>query len=100
MRKANRILPQMAAGGTYFFLRFMYLFYFLTALGVSCCTKAFSCFSDQGPLFIAVHRLLIAVAAASAERSLCGAQAQKSWRTCLVAHPIQSLKGAPGKQSP
>ena len=38
------------------------LFYFLAVLGLCCCGWAFSSFSKWGLLFIAVLRLLIAVA--------------------------------------
>ena len=45
-----------------FFLLFTYLFLFLTVLGLHCCARAFSSFSNQELLFIAVCRLLIVVA--------------------------------------
>ena len=46
----------------------MYLF--LAALGLCCCTPAFSSCSEQGLLFIAVRRLLIEVASLVAEHGL------------------------------
>ena len=46
----------------------MYLF--LAALGLHCCTPAFSSCGEQGPLFVAVHGLLIAVASLVAEHRL------------------------------
>ena len=49
-----------------FFLIFIYLF--LAALGLGCC--AFSRCSEQGLLFIAMCRLLIAVASLVAEHGL------------------------------
>ena len=59
-----------------------YLFYlFLAALGLCCCTQAFSSFSERGLLFVEVRRLLIAVASRCGARALehrlssCGAQA-------------------------
>ena len=46
----------------------MYLF--LAVLGLHCCAQAFSVCSERGLLFIAVHRLLIAVASLVAEHGL------------------------------
>ena len=43
---------------------------FLAALGVCCCARAFSSCGEQGLLFVAVRRLLIAVASLVAEHSL------------------------------
>ena len=43
---------------------------FLAALGLRCCTQAFSSCSEQGLLFVAVHGLLIAVASLAAEHGL------------------------------
>ena len=45
---------------TLFFLKFTYLF--LSALGLHCCTRAFSSCSERGVLFVAVRGLLTAVA--------------------------------------
>ena len=42
----------------------------LAALGLCCCAWAFSSCSEQGLLFVAVHRLLIAVASLVAEHGL------------------------------
>ena len=55
-----------------FFSNFIYLFIylFLAALGLRCCTRAFSSCGEQGLLFIAVHGLLIAVASLVAEHRL------------------------------
>ena len=39
----------------------MYLFIYLAALGLRCCTRAFSSCGERGLLFIVVHRPLIAV---------------------------------------
>ena len=50
------------------FIYFNYLF--LTALGLRCCTQAFSSCSERGLLFIAVRGLLIAVASLVAEHGL------------------------------
>ena len=43
---------------------------FLAVLGLSCCTRAFSGCGEQGLLFVAVPRLLIAVASLVAEHGL------------------------------
>ena len=53
-----------------FFFFLIYLFLFLAALGLRCCTWAFSSCSEQGLLFIAVRRLLIAVASLAVEHRL------------------------------
>ena len=50
------------------FIYFIYLY--LAVLGVHCCTRAFSSCGERGLLFIAVHRLLIAVASLVAEHGL------------------------------
>ena len=45
-------------------------FFFLAALGLCCCTWAFSRCGERGLLFIVVHGLLIAVASLLAEHGL------------------------------
>ena len=52
----------------FFFYKFICLF--LAALGVRCCTRAFSSCSQRGPLFIVVRGLLTAVASLVAEHRL------------------------------
>ena len=53
----------------FFFL--IYLFYlFLAALGLHCCTRAFSSCGERGLLFVAVCGLLTAVASLVAEHGL------------------------------
>ena len=42
----------------------------MAALGLCCCVWAFSSCSEQGLLFIVVHRLLIAVTSLVAEHRL------------------------------
>ena len=56
----------------FYFLIFIYLFIFLflAALGLRCCARAFSSCGEQGLLFVAVLRLLIAVASLVAEYGL------------------------------
>ena len=51
-----------------FFFKLIYLF--LTALGLRCCTQAFSSCGEWGLLFVAVCRFLIAVASLVAENGL------------------------------
>ena len=48
----------------------LFIYLFLAALGLRCCTRAFSSCSEQRLLFVAVHRLLIAVASLVAEHGL------------------------------
>ena len=63
----------------------MYLFnLFLAALGLRCCTWAFSSCGEQGLLFVVVHVLLIAVA------SRCGAWALGAWASVVVARGLSS----------
>ena len=50
------------------FILLIYLF--LAALGLHCCVRAFSSCSEQGLLFVAVSRLLIAVASLVVEHGL------------------------------
>ena len=45
-------------------------FFFLAALGLHCCMRAFSNCGEQGLLFVVVHRLLIVVASLVAEHGL------------------------------
>ena len=51
--------------------KFIYLF-FLAALGLRCCARAFSSCGEQGLLFIAVRGLLIAVASVVEEHRYTG----------------------------
>ena len=55
-----------------FFLIYIYfnLFLFLAALGLCCCTQAFSTCGEWGLLFVAVRGLLIAVASLVAKHGL------------------------------
>ena len=53
------------------FYKFVYFIYlFLAALGLRCCTQAFSSCSEQGLLFVVVRGLLISVASLVAEHRL------------------------------
>ena len=51
------------------FLKLIYLL-FWAALGLCCCTQAFSSCGERGLLFVAVRRLLIEVASLVAEHGL------------------------------
>ena len=53
-----------------FFFINLFIYLFLAALGLHCCTQAFSSCSEQGLLFVAVRGLLIAVASLVAEHGL------------------------------
>ena len=58
------------------FLFFLFMYLFLAALGLCCCTQAFSSCGERGLLLLAVHGLLIVVAFLVAEHGLqaCGLQ--------------------------
>ena len=53
-----------------FFFFLIYVFIFLAALGLHCCTRAFSSCGERGLLFVVVHGLLTAVASLVAEHGL------------------------------
>ena len=55
---------------TVFGFIYVCMYLFMAALGLHCCARAFSSFSELGLLFIAVHGLLIAVASLVAEHGL------------------------------
>ena len=48
----------------------VFCFSFLVALGLRFCARAFSSCSERGPLFVAVHGLLIVVASLVAQHGL------------------------------
>ena len=53
------------------FNKFIYfIYFFLAALGLRCCPRAFSSCGERGLLFVAVRRLLIVVASPVAEHGL------------------------------
>ena len=63
--------PSLTSEPFFFFLKFIYFIYlFLAALGLRCCAQAFSSCGERGLLFVAVRRLLIAVASLVAEHGL------------------------------
>ena len=49
---------------------FFNLFLFLAALGLRCCSRAFSSCGERGLLFVVMHGLLIAAASLVAEHGL------------------------------
>ena len=49
---------------------FFLIYLFLVALSPRCCARAFSSCSQEGLLFVAVHRLLLAVTSLAAEHRL------------------------------
>ena len=52
------------------FFKFIYFILFLAALGLRCCTRAFSGYGEWGLLFVVVRGLLIVVASLVAEHGL------------------------------
>ena len=66
-----------------FFINLFILF--LAALGLPCCTRAFSSCGERGLLFVAVRGLLIAVASLC-----CGAQALGTQASVVVARRLRS----------
>ena len=54
----------------FYFILFFLIYLFLAALGLHCCARAFARCGEWGLLFIAVHRLLIAVVSLVAEHGL------------------------------
>ena len=49
---------------------YLFIYLFLAALGLHCCTRAFSSCGEWGLLFTVVHWLLVAVASLFAEHGL------------------------------
>ena len=69
-----------------FFFFLIYLFLFLAALRLRCCSRAFSSCSEQGLLFVAACGLLIAVASPIADR----AQALGARASVVVSRGLSS----------
>ena len=69
---------------------FILFILFLAALGLRCCSWAFSSCSEWGLLFIEVHRLLIAVASLVVEHGLQvrGLQQLQHAGSAVVAHGL------------
>ena len=53
-----------------FLIIYLFIYLFLAALGLRCCTRAFSSCGEQGLLFVVVHGFLLAVASLGAEHGL------------------------------
>ena len=60
----------MLKTGFFFFLNYLFIYLFLAVLGLSFCVQAFSSCGEWGPLFIAVHGLLIVLASLVVEHRL------------------------------
>ena len=72
----SKLFPHILCLCTLFLYTFIYLYFsFLAALGLCCCVQAFSSCGEQGPLFVAVRRLLTAVASLVEENGALGARA-------------------------
>ena len=75
-----------------FRMQFIYLFIylFLAVLGLRCCARAFSSCGERGLLFIAVHRLLIAVASlvGSMGSRRMGFSSCGTWASVVVARGL------------
>ena len=72
----SKLFPHILCLCTLFLYTFIYLYFsFLAALGLCCCVQAFSSCGEQGPLFVAVRRLLTAVASLVEEHGALGARA-------------------------
>ena len=70
-----------------FFLKFfinLFIYLFLAASGLHCCTRAFSGCGERGLLFVVACGLLIVLA------SRCGARALGTWASEVVAHGLSS----------
>ena len=67
------------------FLKNLFTYYFLAELGLRCCVWAFSSCSERGLLFVALSRLLIAVASLC-----CRAQALGTQAAVVVARGLSS----------
>ena len=66
----NTFIPASNSFYTKYTLKNLFIYLFLAALGLRCCSRAFSSCSERGLLFIAVRGLLNAVASLVAEHRL------------------------------
>ena len=82
--KMAQYLHIIYAHTTIFFILFYFIYLFLAALGLHCCTQAFSSCGERR-LLVAVRRLLLAVASLVAEHELQARGLQQLWHTGLVA---------------
>ena len=64
---------------------YLFIYLFMAVLGLHCCARAFSSCSEWGLLFIAVRRLLTAVACLCSRAQALGVRA-----SVVVAHRLSS----------
>ena len=76
----------------YFIYKFILFYLFLAALGLRCCTRAFSSCGEQGLLFVAVRGLLIVVASLCCRAWALGMRASVVVARGLSSCGTQSLK--------
>ena len=62
MSSDHTVRTEIQSSGSFFFNIYSFIYLFLGALGLRCCTQAFSSCSEGGHSLVAVLRLLIAVA--------------------------------------
>ena len=62
--------PKFGIYYSHTFFKNLFIYLLLAVLGLRCCAGAFSSCGERGPLFVAVHGLLIAVASLVAEHGL------------------------------
>ena len=95
----------LGRGSQLLFFFFLNSYLFLVALGLCCCEWAFSNCGEQWLLFVAMHRLLIAVASPRCRAQALGAEPsvvpqersvvlvcriQGTWASVVVAHGLSS----------
>ena len=75
-----------------FFLKNKFIYLFLAALGLRCCSQAFSSCGEQGPLLVVVRGPLTVAASPVAEHGLQARRLQQLWHagSALVARGHQS----------
>ena len=85
-------IKQLDSFLAYFLFFFKLINLFLAALGLRCCTQAFSSCSERGQLFVAVCGLHIVVFSLVAEHGLQARGLQQLWLTgsVVVACGLQS----------
>ena len=74
----------------------LFIYLFLAALGLCCCTRPFSSCGERGLLFVAVRGLLTAVVSLVAEHGLQARGLQQLWHvgSAVVARGFQSAGSA------
>ena len=66
----NMTVQEACIKQTFILKIYLFIYLFLAALGLRCCTRAFSSCGERGLLFLAVRGILIAVASLVAEHGL------------------------------